>query len=324
MMAPPPQVSPPSTITPAAAPKAGAPSSEESSKADYGAMAKFMKPKRVLHNYSEQHPIKALPSVPRKIHKDQLDVSLKTCVSDKSLPSLGKKGDTESVEIKVLRSLEIQPAAPVAKRKSEHVPETEPKRQCPTAPTVESSMENVAHLLVDLKSPVPKAKGPSPDIEFGVGVNGIGVGLRDLLQKLVHYRESLPKPKSRLLTRTADAFGSFPSQSPLERTMAEHRAAQERIQKRLLHAAESSLRLLSSNRMTPEGTRSELKDIIRSFEEVLHDTLTRQALEREALVVLVGKSPSLTMAYRGAFDLVMEIYNTIEPGKRTPGRPKSM
>jgi hypothetical protein len=253
-----------------------------------------------------------------KVERDELDATLKRRTSDMSPLSQSTTGEGEKVEIQVRRTLEIQLAAQVAKRKSEGISEVASKRQRPTASSVTCSLENqVANLLVDLKSPMPKS-GDLPsfqDFEAELGVSG-------LLHKLLRYSDSIPNPKSRLLTSVVNAFGSFPPQSLLEKILIEHRAAQVRIQKRLLQASESTLRLLVIKRLTPEVAKSELKGIIRSFEEVLHDTLTRQELELEALVDCSGKSPSLTMAYRGAFDLVKDIYNTIEPAKRTPGRPK--
>ena len=320
-----PQVSPPSTTTPSATVHNGAaalPSSEESRRADHGAMAKFLIPKRVLHNYSEQHqPPRASPSVPRKILKQKVSaVSVPIPLDmEANLDHSHQEPNGESFEIKVRTTLPIQPAVGVVKRKSEPLPEMlESKRPCPGPTSVPNSVENVAHWLVDLKSPVAeKSKGASTDGDMSAGVT------TELLQKLLCYRETLPHPpKSRLLTGTFDAFGSLPSQSVQERTMAEHRAAQERIQKRLLQAAESTLRLLIIKRVTPEGARSELKDIIRSFEEVLHDTLTRQELELEALAGTSEKASLLIMAYQGAFDVVAEIYSAIDPGKRPPGRPK--
>ena len=319
-----PQVSPPSTTTPAAGANKSAalPSSAESRTADHGAMAKFLIPKRVLHNYSEQQqPPRASPSVPRKILKQKVpSVNVpKPLDSERHCSPPSQKPESESFEIKVRTTLPIQSATAVAKRKSEPLPEMlESKRPRSAPTTVPNCVENVAHWLVDLKSPVPKiSKGASIDCDMEAR------GTMVLLQKLLCYRETLPQPqKSRLLTDTVDVFGSFPSQTRQERTLAEHRAAQERIQKRLLQAAESTLRLLVIKRMTPEGARSELKGIIRSFEEVLHDTLTRQQLELEALVGKSGNTPSLTMAYQGAFDVVTEIYSAIDPGKRPPGRPK--
>jgi len=258
-------------------------------------------------------------SVAVKVRKDQKDespASLSDSSQDLSLKS--NEGKVESLELKVRTTVKVNSATAGTKRKGDKPCEKEPKRPCQEVKSVANSMHNAAHMLVDMKSPTPKANDPPHDFETGVKVT-------EFLQKLLNYSRTLPNPKSRLLTQKIDAFGSFPSQSRLDQTLIEHRTAQIRIQKQLLQAAESTLRLLAIKRMTLEGIRSELKDIIRSFEEIVHDTLTRQKLELESLIVDGSRIvPPLTMAYQGAFDVVRDIYNSIETGKRGPGRPKNL
>jgi len=225
-------------------------------------------------------------------------------------------------------------------------------------------LANVANMLVDLKAPpgVGKARSKSPR---PVGHSPAPSLTRDekiisqakkRFRKLQAHIDSLPKTRSRLLTQSANRFGSFPPQSRRAQVLQEHRAAQETIQKRLLRSAESTLQSLVDSHISIEGARAELKNSIRSFEEVLvrfvtlslsgvssfvqtrkltvharvifslqHDTLKRQELELEAVVDdkrhQVPNPPS--WSFRSAFDKVEEIHQSLEPPKRAPGRPKA-
>ena len=74
--------------------------------------------------------------------------------------------------------------------------------------------------------------------------------------------------------------------------LTEHRATHDYLQRRLLRAAETTLRLLLESRITPEEARTELKQSMRKFEEILYDTLNRQEVERLAVVGQYYGSPS--------------------------------
>jgi hypothetical protein len=66
--------------------------------------------------------------------------------------------------------------------------------------------------------------------------------------------------------------------------LTEHRAAHDYLQRRLLRSAETTLRLLLESSITAEEARTELKQTITKFEEILYDTLHRQELERLSVV----------------------------------------
>jgi hypothetical protein len=72
----------------------------------------------------------------------------------------------------------------------------------------------------------------------------------------------------------------------------EHRAAHDYLQRRLLRSAETTLRLLLESRITAEEARSELKQSIKKFEEILYDTLRRQEVERLAVVAQHHGNPA--------------------------------
>ena len=78
--------------------------------------------------------------------------------------------------------------------------------------------------------------------------------------------------------RDANHVGAY------SKLLAEHRATHDYLQKRLLLSAETTLRLLLECRITAEEARTELKQSIKKFEEILCDTLRRQEMERVAVV----------------------------------------
>lgn len=312
-----PQVSPPSTITPAATDAIRgvheAPSSEDSNKADRGAIAKFLKPKRVLHEYSESQTSQDNLSVPRKSVSGDKPAEFKRRNSDASKASTA--GTLSAKQPKNIQKVQAAVSTPA-------------KSQVKVASSsFESSLENVATLLVDMKSPKPKASKASSSLRD----TEIANKAKAWLKRLERCDESLPTKKSRLLTSSVDAMGSFSLShsiisSPLDRMLGEHRAVQVKLQKQHLQSATSCMRALVYNEMTPEGVRSELKSIIRSFEHILHDVLSRQKLELSAFMdPETGKPPLLELvSQEGAFDAVREIYSSLGPlVKRPPGRPKA-
>ena len=66
--------------------------------------------------------------------------------------------------------------------------------------------------------------------------------------------------------------------------LQEHRAAHNYLQRGLLRSAETTLRLLMESSISAEEARSELKQTIKKYEEILYDTIHRQELERLAVV----------------------------------------
>ena len=125
--------------------------------------------------------------------------------------------------------------------------------------------------------------------------------------------------------------------------LVEHRAAHDYLQRRLLRSAETTLRLLLESRISSEEARTELKQAIKKFEEILCDTLHRQETQRLAVVAQYYGNPSNFSRKRGlqddegnrpsesteedpdypckkAFDKVEEICLAIT---RPPGRPRS-
>ena len=72
--------------------------------------------------------------------------------------------------------------------------------------------------------------------------------------------------------------------SAYSKLLAEHRASHDYLQTRLLKSAEATLRLLLESRITAEEARTELKQSIKRFEEILCDTLHRQEMERVSVV----------------------------------------
>jgi len=130
--------------------------------------------------------------------------------------------------------------------------------------------------------------------------------------------------------------------SPYAKLLTEHRAAHDYLQRGLLRSAETTLRLLLESRITSEEARTEFKQSIRKFEEILCDTLHRQETERLAVAAFLGTPCDFALKRdlreRGgdrpsdatdadsdypckkAFDKVEEICLAIT---RPPGRPRS-
>lgn len=294
-----PQVSP-SASTPSARQVQGeTPSSEESNKAEHGAIAKFLKPIRVLHNYPEhqdgnQQPVAkvASPPVPRKVRntsdESQPDRTPAAPTSENETEA-AQSHDTENtrVEFKVQKTLKIRLGHKTSDSSVNKRPETPtqdgsndgPDHKRPrTGSSSEHSLVNIASMLVDLKSPPSASRTNNrPKVSRNNSSSSLTTTREDLIttqakelyQKLCQHIDSLPKPQSRLLSQSVDAFGSFAPQSRYTRVANEHRASHDMIQRRLLRSAEATLRSLVENHATVEGARSELKDAIRSYQEVL-------------------------------------------------------
>ena len=79
--------------------------------------------------------------------------------------------------------------------------------------------------------------------------------------------------------------------SAYSKLLAEHKAAHDYLQRRLLRSAETTLRLLLESDITAEEARTQLKSSIKKFEEILYDTLHRQEMERLTVVSQHHGSP---------------------------------
>jgi len=158
-------------------------------------------------------------------------------------------------------------------------------------------------------------------------------GITDSSMALIHSR-NLRGPVPSALASKSDRTHL----SAYSKLLGEHRAAHVYLQRRLLLSAETTLRLLLESRITAEEARTELKQSIKKFEEILYDTLHRQEMERLAVVAqhhgtpsnfVKGRSltsiPELTKEQsnypcKEAFDKVEDICAAIT---RPVGRPRS-
>jgi hypothetical protein len=115
-------------------------------------------------------------------------------------------------------------------------------------------------------------------------------GITERSMALIHSRNSKGPVPSALAPsgakRNKAHIGAY------SKLLAEHRATHDYLQKRLLLSAETTLRLLMESRITAEGARSELKQSMKKFEEILCDTLYRQEQERLAVVSQNYMAPS--------------------------------
>ena len=116
-------------------------------------------------------------------------------------------------------------------------------------------------------------------------------------------------------------------QQKYSKLVAEHKAAHESLQKRLLRSAETTLCLLLDGDLAADEARADLKASVKRFEEILYDTLHRQSMEKEAFLAqyprVTDVSTSAEDAYpcKAAFDKVEEVYSAIA---RPVGRPKTV
>lgn len=163
-------------------------------------------------------------------------------------------------------------------------------------------------------------------------------GITDRSMALIHSR-NLRGPVPSALASKSDRTHL----SAYSKLLAEHRAAHDYLQRRLLLSAETTLRLLLESRITADEARTELKSSIKKFEEILYDTLHRQEMERLAVVAQHHGTPSNFTRGRNlpdgnsvrpsellkeqskypckeAFDKVEDIYAAIT---RPVGRPRS-
>jgi len=100
--------------------------------------------------------------------------------------------------------------------------------------------------------------------------------------ELIHSRNMRGPAPSALASEPAQSDATH--LSAYSKLLAEHKAAHNYLQRRLLRSAETTLSLLLESRITAEEARTELKHSIKKFEEILYDTLRRQEMERLALV----------------------------------------
>ena len=162
--------------------------------------------------------------------------------------------------------------------------------------------------------------------------------ITDRSMALIHSRNMRGPVPSALASAAARKDASHVS--AYSKLLAEHRAAHDYLQTRLLRSAEATLRLLLESRITAEEARTELKQSIKKFEEILCDTLHRQEMERLSVVAQYhgnfvrrrknstdeSEQPSETAgkatAYpcKEAFDKVEDICVAIT---RPVGRPRS-
>lgn len=113
--------------------------------------------------------------------------------------------------------------------------------------------------------------------------------LREFLKKitarsmeLIHSRNLRGPVPSALASGVAQSDATH--LSAYSKLLTEHKAAHDYLQRRLLRSAETTLLLLLESRITAEEARTELKNSIKKFEEILYDTLRRQEMERLALI----------------------------------------
>ena len=123
-------------------------------------------------------------------------------------------------------------------------------------------------------------------------------GITDRSMALIHSR-NLRGPIPSALAGSAKAKSDDVHVSVYAKLLAEHRAAHDYLQRRLLQSAETTLRLLLESRITPEEARTELKQSIKKFEEILYDTLHRQESERLAVVAQHHWTPAKFCRGRG-------------------------
>lgn len=114
--------------------------------------------------------------------------------------------------------------------------------------------------------------------------------------------------------------------------MREHKAGHMVLQRRILRAADATVRVLLDGGVTLEEARNELQETIKVYEEILYDMLQRQELERSALVAqypleaaaVAAKGPAAVQVEEYpcqlALQRVQDICSTI---KRPVGRPKA-
>ena len=137
------------------------------------------------------------------------------------------------------------------------------------------SLVDIANILCDLKSPLPRDKEANTAEKINVQYRELQLYINNLPSfnpnesKIADkFRRLCPPVSSYKLLRKDEA--AKPRQlSRGGKMMKEHKAALELIQKRLLRAAEQILILLIEKSIDIDDARADLKATIKSYEEVL-------------------------------------------------------
>eukprot|EP00934_Nitzschia_sp_Nitz4_P006937 Nitzschia sp. Nitz4//scaffold72_size95085//54707//58209//NITZ4_004764-RA/size95085-processed-gene-0.31-mRNA-1//-1//CDS//3329557387//6927//frame0 len=332
-------------------------------KHDQGTISKFLKPKRLLHRESKKDATKLeLTKVPQPASQSGSMKDVPTSTPCRQLVKLSKNKPSKTKNAKpsstsaVACNVDIPMVIP--RKESQHVKVREPtnKQQLdkkhsrdPSAAPMSlkrpraDSVTGIASLLVDLKSTTkappyaandPKVTKTTPIVEVPhtkvpakkqLPRNPSETSLSQPRDRLVSQKATdqykhleslianLPKRQSRLLT----GRGNRPNLKD------QHLVAHQMIQRKLLLSALASVRSLLEGLATVEATRCELRETIRSYEEVLFDTIQRQQVELNSMPHGMTADQQVTFPFQAAFQEVEAVFQAIEPPKRPPGRPKS-
>lgn len=213
------------------------------------------------------------------------------------------------------------------------------KKRPRTPPVPSATLEKkqqdleIASILVDMKSPSAKKKAVTPD--GGQSRQElIAIRLRTQFKRIQGHLKDLPPFQPSFLRKPSPRPKSLEEAQAFARSklFAAHRASHELIRKRMLRAAESTIRNAMDSYLSIEEARNELKSTVKSYHEVVHDTLQRQKLEASALSAQQTRGRSgldvptaqVSFPFQSVFRDLEEIRVGIEAPRRPPGRPRSL
>jgi hypothetical protein len=253
------------------------------------------------------------PPVPRKANQDDFITPQKS--AKKAIKKKAKAADASTKSV---------PAAKTTNVAGKKRPRSPPTTRLDTA--------ELANILVDMKSPNPKKKAVTPDTAPS-REEVIAIRLRAQYTRIQGLLKELPPFQPAFLRKARSAPKTMEEAQAMARSKlaAQHRTSHELIRKRMLRAAQSTVRNTMDSYLSIEEARAELKGTVKSYQEVVYETLERQKLEASTLAAeqirarsgLGVPTTKVSFPFQSTFRELEEIRFGIEAPRRQPGRPRA-
>eukprot|EP00980_Cylindrotheca_fusiformis_P012907 scaffold3214_cov113-Cylindrotheca_fusiformis.AAC.4 len=195
------------------------------------------------------------------------------------------------------------------------------------------SRQDAANTLIDMRIPAAQEQAPVTPENGQSRQEVIAMKLRNQFGRIQGLIKELPPFQPAFLRKASPKPKSLEEAQVMARSKlgADHRASHERIRKCMLRSAESTIRNAMDSYLSIEDARNELKETIKSYHEVVYDTLQRQKLEASTLAAEQARSrggldvptTEVSFPFHSTFTALEEIRIGIEAPRRPPGRPRS-
>jgi hypothetical protein len=252
------------------------------------------------------------PPVPRKASQDDFITPQKS--AKKAIKKKAKTADASTKSVAAAKTTNVAS-----------------KKRSRSPPTTRLDTTELATILVYMKSPNSK-KAVTPDTAPS-REEVIAIRLRAQYIRIRGFLKELPPFQPAFLRKAGSAPKTMEEAQAMARSKlaAQHQTSHELIRKRMLRAAESTVRNTMDSYLSIEEARAELKGTVKSFQEVVYETLQRQKLEASTLAAeqirarsgLGVPTTKVFFPFQSTFRELEEICFGIEAPRRQPGRPRA-